>query len=234
MSNRPQRSKDSAGDKRERQIAEEAARWEDRLSDPYNLGQHPCCRKTHQGTKVQKGNCLANPNCLFGLGEFKRGIWSPPNLGPDPSLDFRAETERSVGLKNLGATCYLNSLLQCLFMNEQFRNAVYAWTTAEDAGGSGVKKEAAASPKTKAAAVYMTELQRVFAHMQLSNRRFYDPKAFVEVMQLKMSYQQEAQEFNKLMMTHMDEIFKSDSREKYRTLVGAVTDSIDRRTWHPC
>ena len=37
-----------------------------------------------------------------------------------------------VGLRNLGATCYLNSLMQCLYMNTLFREAVYNWTPSSE------------------------------------------------------------------------------------------------------
>ena len=32
-----------------------------------------------------------------------------------------------VGLSNQGATCYLNSLLQCLYMTPEFRHALFSW-----------------------------------------------------------------------------------------------------------
>jgi ubiquitin carboxyl-terminal hydrolase 7 len=50
----------------------------------------------------------------------------------DLSYDSRKETG-FVGLKNQGATCYMNSLLQTLFNINQFRKAVYHMPTSEDA-----------------------------------------------------------------------------------------------------
>lgn len=32
-----------------------------------------------------------------------------------------------LGLSNQGATCYMNSLLQTLFMTPEFRKALYSW-----------------------------------------------------------------------------------------------------------
>ena len=91
-------------------------------------------------------NCRDNPLCIRGFGEFREGIWAHSDGDQiDPSDTLR--TAPFVGLKvsersywkvntkdnhaqNLGATCYLNTMLQCLFMNHSFRQAVYQCPTA--------------------------------------------------------------------------------------------------------
>ncbi len=61
------------------------------------------------------------------------------------------------GLSNQGATCYLNSLLQTLFMLPAFRASVYAWRY--DPARDG--KEETCIP---------LQLQRLFARLQCSSR----------------------------------------------------------------
>ncbi|ORX33688.1 hypothetical protein BD324DRAFT_666297 [Kockovaella imperatae] len=68
------------------------------------------------------------------------------------NYDSKKETGY-VGLKNQGATCYMNSLLQSLFCTNYFRKAVYQIPTDKD------------TPSESLALA----LQRVFYHLQTSN-----------------------------------------------------------------
>ena len=55
------------------------------------------------------------------LGSVARGVRAEvSNWGNKSSSGY-------VGLSNQGATCYLNSLLQCLYMTPEFRNSLFTW-----------------------------------------------------------------------------------------------------------
>ena len=97
-----------------------------------------------------------------------------------------------VGLVNSGATCYLNSLVQALFMLPEFRRAVHAWPHEPAAAD-----EAQSVPR---------QLQRLFARLQLSER------AAVPTTELQRSFgwtgaeafvQQDAQECWAVIFDHL-------------------------------
>jgi ubiquitin carboxyl-terminal hydrolase 48 len=87
--------------------------------------------KTDECNMFCRRNCRGNPRCLSGLGESK---WLGPRAAAaaaaedawgnskmhDPNEE-RREPGMFVGLTNLGATCYVNSLLQLWFHNLKFR-----------------------------------------------------------------------------------------------------------------
>lgn len=43
------------------------------------------------------------------------------------STTYDQNKQKFVGLSNQGATCYMNSLLQTLYMTPEFRTALYKW-----------------------------------------------------------------------------------------------------------
>lgn len=80
-------------------------------------------------------------------------VWVSADAPHGVSWDSKKHTGY-VGLKNQGATCYMNSLLQTLFFTNQLRKAVYQMPTESD---DSVRSVALA-------------LQRVFYHLQFSDK----------------------------------------------------------------
>ncbi|KAH3762073.1 ubiquitin hydrolase [Pelomyxa schiedti] len=70
-----------------------------------------------------------------------------------------------VGLKNLGATCYMNSLLQQLYMHPEFRTRILLATPPKD--GTGQSTESV-----------LYQMQCLFSALQESEKRYLDTRAF--------------------------------------------------------
>ena len=68
-----------------------------------------------------------------------------------------------VGLYNLGNICYMNSLMQQLFMIEPFRYGILSVPVGERLSDEARKDHT------------MYQLQRLFGHLEMSDRRDYNP-----------------------------------------------------------
>ncbi|XP_043513028.1 ubiquitin carboxyl-terminal hydrolase 48-like isoform X1 [Frieseomelitta varia] len=177
------------------------------LETAYRIGLKTC--------KNCKRNCINNPQCLTGLGEEKYMKSQPAEVMPlESSLSELRDPTQYVGLKNLGATCYVNSLIQMWFHNEDMRRIIYKWNITEDpeereALCQATKKGTSFHPVTA-----VGQLQYIFAMMQFGNRRLLDPMNLAIALSLDTRTQQDAQEFSKLLLCHIEGKLQQNSELK--------------------
>ncbi|KAH9173623.1 cysteine proteinase [Lactarius sanguifluus] len=160
-----------------------------------------------------KKNCSKNPNCLNYLAQDRwedaeaglKAYISAIDLGPDPDLRTR-RPGLPVGLRNLGATCYANAYIQVWFQDICFRNGVYQCLPAHDKD-----RTLDDSP--------IFQLQTTFAALQESHLSVFNPEKLVSSLHLRANEQQDAQEFSKLFVTHLDDEFKKQPDPALKNLV---------------
>ncbi|OAY70810.1 Ubiquitin carboxyl-terminal hydrolase 26 [Ananas comosus] len=147
-----------------------------------------------QGCRV---NSKENPNCFCGLvpppnGTRKAGLWQKMpdiihSLGPNPNEDLRVLTDTPAGLTNLGATCYANSILQCLYMNTSFRNGIFSL-----------------EPDLLKQHPVLDQLAKLFAQLHSSKMAFIDSAPFVKTLELDNGVQQDSHEFLTLFLSLLE------------------------------
>ena len=116
-------------------------------------------------------------------------LWTLTNalVRPVCSYDSKKETGH-VGLKNQGATCYMNSLLQSLFFTNTYRRAVYQIPTENDPPESVplALQRAFYLLQTSEQPVSTTELTRSFGWTSLDSFLQHDVQEFNRVLQDKL------------------------------------------------
>ena len=125
---------------------------------------------------------------------------SPPPVPlpePDPATP-PVPTACPPGIANLGATCYLNSLLQCLFQNVPFRDGLYQY--------SSEQHPLAADKKLFE---ILRELQVLFSQLENGVKGCLELKELTDKLGLNTAEQQDPQEFITLFMGKVEESFRS-------------------------
>ena len=105
----------------------------------------------------------------------------------NPASDTKSNTGL-VGLRNLGCTCYMNSMMQQFFMVEHMRYGILSVEPNEE-------------EKANPAESVMAQLQRNFGFLEASDRQDYNPIGFCQTYRdpdgnpVNVNVQQDAQEF---------------------------------------
>ncbi|KAJ6685388.1 UBIQUITIN CARBOXYL-TERMINAL HYDROLASE [Salix purpurea] len=123
-------------------------------------------------------------------------------IGPDPVKDLRNTDETPAGLTNLGATCYANSVLQCLYMNASFREIVFS-----------------AEPDLLNEQPVLNQLARLFAQLHASKMAVIDPAPFIMTLELDNAVQQDGHEFLTLLLSLLERCLSHSKISKVKKAV---------------
>lgn len=179
----------------------------DDVIELYHINK-PFCQGCRQNSKD-------SPNCFCGLipppgGSRKHGLWQKSSeiqaeLGPDPSETLRPSLNSPSGLTNLGATCYVNSVLQCLYRIKPFIRGFLA------AEADLVQRQ-----------YVLRELALLFGQLHSGKTKAVDSAPLADVLELNNSIQQDGQEFLKLLLTSLERLLGLSKNPQARSVVQDV------------
>ena len=159
-------------------------------------------RLLHELSKNNKENFLSLAKKLIPHHDtFSAKDWhySPAQL--------EKSTSGFVGLANLGATCYLNSLMQQFFMNPKFRRGFLSLPPPNEPEDENEN--------------FFYQLQKLFAHLQEGQKKFYTTEGFCKSyidysgQPINPGIQMDADEFFNMLFEKLENALKGTGRDTF-------------------
>ncbi|KAG2387871.1 hypothetical protein C9374_001465 [Naegleria lovaniensis] len=170
-----------------------------------------------------------------------------------PIEKYRKQSHIPIGLKNIGNTCYVNSLFQAFFMIPKLKQLVFAFSEEEFKSRVQAKIEKVANQQKENATDkqpsqaqqqvssrtllerqaekdlnFVKEVQRLFAKMILTNRTFIDPSALVDALlkegvDVNIGYQEDISEFYSRILILLERMFSQEWEEKIENKTNSIS-----------
>jgi len=145
---------------------------------------------------------------------FHRSLLPVNAIPPkDTVADITNEDNQTVfitippGIKNLGATCYLNSQLQCLSLNPVFREGVISWQKML------ITTNANSTPTnlTSTMSGVMQRLQKILFMMHCGSYSVISAEKLAQSLGIENDEMQDPNEFSRLLFDRMHEMFQESN-----------------------
>ncbi|CDW83714.1 ubiquitin carboxyl-terminal hydrolase family protein [Stylonychia lemnae] len=152
----------------------------------------------YQGDQGNNQSGGAGGQVGFGRQDFSDVPTEAQNIQSTlESLQSKERKKKYIGLANQGGTCYMNSLLQSLYMTPEFRQFIYSFNYNSDLHGN------------KDYCIPF-QLQRLFANLQLSRSNYVQTRSLTKSFgwESNMSFEQhDIQEFCRVLFDAIEQSF---------------------------
>ncbi|KAL7551081.1 hypothetical protein ACHAWF_014279, partial [Thalassiosira exigua] len=165
-----------------------------------------------ENCNVMAMGAAVNSNMVVKREADAVGENSHANVNKATGPNGRIELSAPPGLRNLGATCYLNSQLQCLAQNLGLVRGLLSWQRGPAGSGSGGGRMSAV----------LSNLQSVLARMRDGPDRVICTKDFAESLCLENDEMQDPNEFARLLFDRMQDSFRQSADSRLGGLLPSV------------